>query len=171
VLVKERQLLEETTMADAQRRDSRVAVTAGLPGASWSPSRMNAALKMTPLVLSTEDGQPAIGLLFARGGEKRVVLSMRPRELLPTHHTVSDVLDSGWAFWVWQPRSIEIDTRLGIALQGDTASVRQLRALGFEQVVRLGDFSAGASSNISRQRRFATHLAADPSAPTHQLTR
>ena len=132
-------------MADTRPEHARVAVTAGLRGASWNAARMRAPFTTTPYPLTTEDRQLAMAFLFARGGEKRAVLAMHPRELMLTHYLVPDVLDAGWAFWAQQPRSIGNDLRLEheIALHDVAAGVRQLRALGFEQIVLLGN-SGGA---------------------------
>src|SRR5260221_13505297 len=98
-------------MAERQGKGPRVAVTAGLRGASWDPSRMQEPYTMTPFPLGTQDGQFALGFLFARGKEKRAVLSMHPRELLLTHYLVPDVLNAGWGFRAAQPRSVRQSLR------------------------------------------------------------
>lgn len=123
----------------------RVAVTAGLRGAGWNPARMQQPFTTTPFALNTADGQRALGFLFARGGERKAVLAMHPREMVLMHYLAPDVLDAGWAFWAQAPRSIGNDLRLEheIALLDVAAGVRQLRALGFEKIVLLGN-SGGA---------------------------
>jgi pimeloyl-ACP methyl ester carboxylesterase len=86
------------------------------------------------------------------------VLSMHPRELLLTHYMVPDVLNAGWAFWAQQPRSIGNDLRLEheIALHDVAAGVRQLRALGFERIVLLGNSGgAGLLSFYNQQSLLA----------------
>ncbi|WP_446719600.1 alpha/beta hydrolase [Hydrogenophaga sp. OTU3427] len=132
-------------MTDTPTKTPRVAVTAGLRGASWNAARMQTPFSTTPFSMTTEDGQRALGFLFARGGEKKAVLAMHPREMVLTHYLVPDVLHAGWAFWAQAPRSIGNDLRLEheIALLDVAAGVRQLRALGFEQIVLLGN-SGGA---------------------------
>jgi hypothetical protein len=108
--------------------------------------------------MTTEDGQLALGFLFARGGEKRAVLAMHPRELLLTHYLVPDVLNAGWAFWAQQSRSIGNDLRLEheIALHDVAAGVRKLRAMGFEQIVLLGNSGgAGLLSFYNQQSLLA----------------
>ena len=145
-------------MTDPQDKSPRVAVAAGLLGASWDPSRMRVPFTMTPFPMTTEDGQLALGFLFSRGGEKRVVLAMHPRELLLTHYLVPDVLGAGWAFWAQQPRSIGNDLRLEheIALHDVAAGVRQLRTLGFERIVLLGNSGgAGLLSFYNQQSLLA----------------
>lgn len=132
-------------MTQEAPKGGRVAVTAGLRGASWNAARMQDAFTTTPFALGTGDGQRALGFLFARGGERKAVLAMHPREMVMTHYLVPDVLDAGWAFWAQAPRSIGNDLRLEheIALFDVAAGVRQLRALGFEKIVLLGN-SGGA---------------------------
>lgn len=124
----------------------RMAVTAGLRGSAWNPKRMAAKpYSMVPFPMPTEDGAGVLGFLFSRGGEKRAVLAMHPRELVLAHYLVPDVLDAGWAFWAQAPRSIGNDLRLEheIALHDVAAGMRQLRKLGFEHIVLLGN-SGGA---------------------------
>ena len=90
----------------------KVAVTAGLRGASWQAERMTTPFSSTPTPLTTQDGQGALGVLFSRGGERKVVFIMHPRELVVTHYLVPDALDAGWACWVQGARSIGNDLRL-----------------------------------------------------------
>ena len=148
--------------ADAKPR---VAVTAGLRGSAWNPKRMaSKPYAMVPFPLPTEDGAGVMGFLFSRGGEKRAVLAMHPRELVMAHYLVPDVLDAGWAFWAQAPRSIGNDLRLEheIALHDVAAGMRQLRKLGFEKTVLLGN-SGGAGllafyqqqASIPADRRIA----------------
>lgn len=124
---------------------ARVATTAGLRGASWVPSRMEAPFQARPYPLTTLDGQAAQGVLYTRGPATRVVFVMHPREFVMTHYLVPDVLDAGWACWVQGSRSIGSDLRLEheIALHDVAAGMTQLRALGFQTVVALGN-SGGA---------------------------
>lgn len=132
-------------MAQKPPQGARVAITAGLRGASWNASRMQDPFTTTPFALNTHDSQRVLGFLFARGGERKAVLAMHPREMVMTHYLVPDVLNAGWAFWAQAPRSIGNDLRLEheIALLDVAVGVRQLRALGFEQIVLLGN-SGGA---------------------------
>lgn len=143
-------------MTDSPEKKPNVAVTAGLRGASWDPSRMSDPFSTTMFYLNTEDGQWARGFLFARGGEKRAVLAMHPRELLLDHYLAPDVLDAGWAFWAQQPRAIGNDLRMEheIALHDVAAGVRKLRALGFERIVLLGNSGgAGLMTFYNQQSR------------------
>lgn len=132
-------------MTQETPKSGRVAVTAGLRGASWNAARMKKPFTTTPFALDTQDGQRALGFLFGRGGERKAVLAMHPREMVMTHYLVPEVLDAGWAFWAQAPRSIGNDLRLEheIALLDVAAGVQQLRDLGFEKIVLLGN-SGGA---------------------------
>lgn len=49
----------------ANPNNKKVAVTAGLRGASWSAQRMLEPYRSTPYPLLTEDGQGALGMLFS----------------------------------------------------------------------------------------------------------
>jgi pimeloyl-ACP methyl ester carboxylesterase len=136
----------------------KVAVTAGLRGAAWNPKRMAAKpYSMVPFPMPTEDGAGVMGFLFSRGGEKNVVLAMHPRELVMAHYLIPDVLDAGWAFWAQAPRSIGNDLRLEheIALHDVAAGMRQLRKLGFEKTVLLGN-SGGAGLLTFYQQQALT---------------
>ncbi|MCS3471995.1 pimeloyl-ACP methyl ester carboxylesterase [Pseudomonas sp. JUb42] len=129
----------------ANPNNKKVAVTAGLRGASWQGERMTVPFSATPSPLTTQDGQGALGVLFSRGGERKVVFIMHPRELVVTHYLVPDALDAGWACWVQGARSIGNDLRLEheFALYDVAAGMRYLRAQGFETIVLLGN-SGGA---------------------------
>jgi hypothetical protein len=125
--------------------NKKVAVTAGLRGASWQAERMTTPFSSIPTPLTTQDGQGALGVLFSRGADRKVVFIMHPRELVVTHYLVPDALDAGWACWVQGARSIGNDLRLEheFALYDVAAGMRHLRALGFETIVLLGN-SGGA---------------------------
>jgi len=129
----------------SQNFGGKVAITAGLRGASWNAARMPSTYSTRPYPLITSDGQATLGVLFSRGAERKVVFIMHPREFVLTHYLVPEVLDAGWACWVQAPRSIGNDLRLEheFALHDVAAGMRQLRALGFETIVLLGN-SGGA---------------------------
>jgi len=141
-----------------QNAQGKVAVTAGLRGASWNPARMTAPYATHPFPLVTQDGQASLGILFSRASERRVVFVMHPREFVMTHYLVPEVLDAGWACWVQAPRSIGTDLRLEheIALHDVAAGMRQLRELGFETIVMLGNSGgAGLFAFYSQQSQLA----------------
>ncbi|MEX3939920.1 alpha/beta hydrolase [Paraburkholderia sp. BR10937] len=108
---------------------------------------MRRPYKVVPYALQTADGQKTLGFLFtATGNEKTVVSIMHPREMSVTHYLVPAVLDAGCACWVQGPRSIGNDLRLEheIALLDVAAGMQHLRALGYRDVVLLGNSGGGA---------------------------
>jgi hypothetical protein len=122
-------------------------VTAGLRGANWDSALMRRPYTVVPYALQTADGQKTLGFLFtATGNEKTVVSIMHPREMSVTHYLVPAVLDAGCACWVQGPRSIGNDLRLEheIALLDVAAGMQHLRALGYRDVVLLGNSGGGA---------------------------
>lgn len=125
--------------------EARVATTAGLRGASWSPARMELPFKARPYALITVDKAPVQGVLYSRGASDKVLVVMHPREFVMTHYLVPDALEAGWACWVQAPRSIGSDLRLEheAALLDVAAGMSHLRALGFKKIVLLGN-SGGA---------------------------
>jgi pimeloyl-ACP methyl ester carboxylesterase len=114
--------------------------------------------------LATSDGAQVIGFLYSRGGEDTVVSIMHPRELVPTHYLVPDILAAGCACWVQGSRSPGNDLRLEheLALLDVAAGQSFLRDAGFNHSVLLGN-SGGAAlyafylqqSGRSAERRIA----------------
>lgn len=135
-------------MANAPQRDRPAPqITAGLRGASWDASRLPADLAVSVHSLITSDGAQVIGFLYRRGGERSVVSIMHPRELVPTHYLVPDVLAAGCACWVQGSRSPGNDLRLEheLALLDAAAGQVFLRdECGFSTSVLLGN-SGGAA--------------------------
>jgi hypothetical protein len=86
--------------------------TAGLRGAEWRSERLPAGVQMTVHPLRTTDGASVTGYLFRRGGERTVVCSMHPRELLVPNYIVPEILLGGCAVWVQGSRSPGNDLRL-----------------------------------------------------------
>lgn len=124
---------------------SETRVTAGLRGASWNPALLPAGLRTAVHPLPTSDGAQVIGCLHALGGERTAVFIMHPRELLISHYLVPYLVSAGFACWVQGPRTVGNDLRLEheTALFDVEAGVTQLRSLGFERIVMLGN-SGGA---------------------------
>jgi hypothetical protein len=120
--------------------------TAGLRGASWNPARLPAAMSVRVEAVATADGAQIIGFLYSCGGEDTVVSIMHPRELVPTHYLVPDVLAAGCACWVQGSRSPGNDLRLEheLALLDVAAGQSLLRSAGFSHSVLLGN-SGGAA--------------------------
>lgn len=157
----------------ANSNNKKVAVTAGLRGASWRPERMNEPFSSIPCPLLTQDGQGALGVLFSRGGERKVVFIMHPRELVVTHYLVPDVLNAGWACWVQGARSIGNDLRLEheFALYDVAAGMRQLRAMGFETIVLLGNSGGAGLFAFYNQQALCAREKRITSTPAGRATR
>ncbi|QRG07248.1 alpha/beta hydrolase [Xanthobacter dioxanivorans] len=121
-------------------------VTAGLRGASWNPDLVPSDMRTTVHPVQTFDQAPVIGYLHARGGEKTAVFIMHPRELLVTHYMVPHLVAGGYACWVQGPRTVGNDLRLEheLAVHDVAAGMVELRELGFEKIILLGN-SGGAS--------------------------
>ena len=145
--------------------------TAGLRGASWDAGKIPAGMKTSVHPLTTADGAQVLGYLHARGGEKAAVMIMHPRELLVSHYTVPGLVGAGYACWVQGPRTVGNDLRLEheIALLDVAAGMVQLKALGFQRIVQLGN-SGGAGlfafynqqSLLDPNRRIAATPAGRP---------
>ena len=120
--------------------------TAGLRGTQWREDRMPPGVSLTVHPLRTEDGGSVTGYLFRRGGERTVVCSMHPREIVVASYTVPEVLQGGCAMWILGSRSPGNDLRLEheTALLDLAAGQRFLREVaGFENCVLQGT-SGGA---------------------------
>lgn len=126
-------------------RDAEKRPTAGLRGASWDASKLPAQLRTHVYPLATVDGAQVVGYLHALGGEKVVVMIMHPRELLVSHYSVPYLVAAGYACFVLGPRTVGNDVRLEheIAILDVAAGVAQLRSMGFDKVLMLGN-SGGA---------------------------
>lgn len=135
------------------------AVTAGMRGASWDPRLMTRPYTVVPYALGTADGQRTLGFLFTATGKERTVVSiMHPREMSITHYMVPWVLEAGCACWVQGPRSIGNDLRLEheIALFDVAAGMTQLRELGYDNIVQLGNSGgAGLYTFYNQQSKLA----------------
>jgi len=120
--------------------------TAGLRGASWDALRLPTGLQTSVHAVTTEDGAQITGTLYRRGNERTVVTIMHPREFVPTHYLVPDVLDAGCACWVQGSRSPGNDLRLEheVALFDVAAGQRFLQQANFNTRVLLGN-SGGAA--------------------------
>jgi hypothetical protein len=100
-------------MAGLQADKPKVATTtAGLRGAEWRADRLPAGVRLTVHPLRTSDGASVTGYLFRRGGERTVVCSMHPRELLVPGYLVPEILLGGCAVWVQGSRAPGNDLRL-----------------------------------------------------------
>ncbi len=86
--------------------------TAGLRAAQWSADALPEGTQLTVHALRTADGASVTGYLFRKGGERSVVCSMHPRELVVASYLVPEILQGGAALWILGPRTVGSDLRL-----------------------------------------------------------
>ena len=80
-------------MVVSSNEKQRVATTtAGLRGTEWRGERLPSGVQITVHPLRTADGASVTGYLFRRGGERTVVCSMHPRELVVANYLVPEIL-------------------------------------------------------------------------------
>ena len=133
---------------------NKAATTSGLHVAAWAEERLPAGVTMTAHALMTEDGVNVTGYLFRRGGERTVVCSMHPREMLVTHYMVPEVLQGGCAMWIMGARSVGNDIRLEheAAVLDLAAGQRFLAGQPFERRVLLGASGGGPLAAFYNQQ-------------------
>jgi hypothetical protein len=151
------------------------AATAGLRGASWDAARLPADMSASVHALTTSDGRQVLGFLFKRGAARTVVSIMHPRELVPTHYLVPDILAAGCDCWVQGSRAPGNDLRLEheTALLDVAAGQEFLRMAGYGKRMLLGN-SGGAAlfalyiqqSELDPSRRLAVTPAGRPTELT-----
>jgi hypothetical protein len=86
--------------------------TAGLRATQWSDDALPQGTQLTAHALRTSDGASVTGYLFRKGGEKTVVCSMHPREMVVVSYMVPEILKGGCALWIQGPRTVGNDLRL-----------------------------------------------------------
>jgi hypothetical protein len=120
--------------------------TAGFRNAEWTMSGLPENTSVSVYPLRTQDGAACNGFLYWRGKPKTVVCIMHPREFLATHYLIPDLVEAGFAAFTQTSRSVGNDLRLEheVTLLDVAAGLNQLRDLGFEKIVLLGN-SGGAS--------------------------
>lgn len=128
--------------------------TAGLRGTYWNPARLPAGVTLTAHPLQTEDGASVVGYLFRRGGERTVVCTMHPRELVVPQYVVPEILEGGCAVWLQGARSVGNDVRLEHeqALFDLAAGQRFLAEQGFAKRVLLGISGGGPLASFYAQQ-------------------
>ena len=120
--------------------------TAGFRNAEWTMEGLPDGTSVSVFPLRTEDDAVCNGFLYCRGKPKTVICIMHPREFLATHYLIPDLVEAGFAAFTQTSRSVGNDLRLEheVALLDVAAGLNQLRELGFEKIVLLGN-SGGAS--------------------------
>lgn len=100
-----------------------------------------------PVVLVAQDGPRSKGLLWARGGERTVVLMTHPRGDMTRHYLIPGYVEAGYAVFAHESRSPNNDANMTHeALLADiAAAVIFVRERGFEKVVFQGYSGGGAA--------------------------
>lgn len=147
--------------------------TAGLRGAHWDPARMPSAVNAETVPLVAADGSASFGVLYARGDEKCVVMIMHPREFLPTHYLVPEVLHGGVAVWAQAPRSVGNDIRLEheTSLLDVAAGIRALRDRNYQKIIALGNSGGAGLYSFYTQQANAEPGARIAKTPSGKPTR
>ena len=86
--------------------------TAGLRATQWADDALPKGTQLTAHALRTADGASVTGYLFRKGGERTVVCSMHPREMVVVSYMVPEILNGGCALWIQGPRTVGNDLRL-----------------------------------------------------------
>jgi hypothetical protein len=158
----------------AEQRGVERRPTAGLRGASWDTAKIPAEMRTSVYPLPTADGAQVVGYLHARGSEKAAIMIMHPRELLVSHYAVPSLVDAGYACWVQGPRTVGNDLRLEHenALLDVAAGMAQLKTLGFQKIIQLGNSGgAGLFAFYNQQALLEPHhrIAATPAGRSCKL--
>jgi hypothetical protein len=86
--------------------------TAGLRATHWADDALPPGTQLTAHSLRTADGASVTGYLFRKGGERTVVCSMHPREMVVASYMVPEIMKGGCAVWIQGPRTVGNDLRL-----------------------------------------------------------
>ncbi|PIB03858.1 hypothetical protein B1C81_35535 [Streptomyces sp. HG99] len=119
-----------------------------------------AGTETTVIPVAAFDGVVSRGFLYARGGERTVVVVSHPRGDMSRHYAAPAVLEAGYAFYAHQPRSLNNDVdceheRVLLDLAAGLSHLRNER--GFEKIVLLGN-SGGGSLLAFYQQQASTAL-------------
>ena len=123
----------------------------GAAGFTWWGSERFALPEgtvQTPVRLQAEDGAHSSGILYARGGERTVVVFNHPRADFANHYLTPFLVAGGFAVFGGQTRYLGNDVNCEHeCLCADLAAqIRYLRAVGFEKVVLCGNSGGGPLS-------------------------
>lgn len=112
----------------------------------WSFDRLPSGTNVENVPLVAQDRGESAGVLYTRGGEKTVVCMMHPRGDMTRHYAIPALLEAGYAAFGQAGRWVNNDIGLihEMLLLDVAASMRWLKARGFERVVLLGNSGGGA---------------------------
>ncbi|MGP4088258.1 hypothetical protein [Streptomyces sp. KR55] len=109
----------------------------------------------TLISLAAADGAGSRGVLYARGGERTVVVVSHPRGDMSRHYAAPAALEAGYAFYVHQPRSLNNDVdieheRLLLDLAAGLSHLKNEQ--GYEKIVLLGNSGGGSLLTFYQQQ-------------------
>lgn len=112
--------------------------------------RLPEGTRETNVRLQAEDGAHASGILYARGGEKTVVVFNHPRADFSSHYLTPFLVEGGYAVFGGQTRYLgnDVNCEHECLCADIAAQIRYLRAEGFEQVVLCGNSGGGPLSTF-----------------------
>jgi hypothetical protein len=114
-----------------------------------------AGTETTLIPLAAADGAGSRGVLYARGGERTVVVVSHPRGDMTRHYAAPAVLEAGYAFYAHAPRSLNNDVdieheRLLLDLAAGLKHLKDER--GYEKIVLLGNSGGGSLLTFYQQQ-------------------
>ncbi|MFF3518651.1 hypothetical protein [Streptomyces sp. NPDC002573] len=121
---------------------------------------LSAGTETTVIPVAASDGVVSRGFLYARGGERTVVVVVsHPRGDMSRHYAAPAVLEAGYAFYVPQPRSLNNDVdceheRLLLDLAAGLSHLKNER--GYEKIVLLGNSGDGSLLAFYQQQASTT---------------
>ncbi|MET7354893.1 MULTISPECIES: hypothetical protein [Streptomyces] len=106
-----------------------------------------AGTETTVIPVAASDGVISRGFLYARGGERTVVVVSHPRGDMSRHYAAPAVVEAGYAFYAHQTRSLNNDVdceheRMLLDLAAALSHLKNER--GFEKIVLLGNSGGGS---------------------------
>jgi pimeloyl-ACP methyl ester carboxylesterase len=112
--------------------------------------RLPQGTRETNVRLQAEDGAHSSCILYARGGEKTVIVFNHPRADFSSHYLTPFLVEGGYAVFGGQTRYLGNDVNCEHeCLCADLAAqIRYLRAEGFERVVLCGNSGGGPLSTF-----------------------
>ncbi|MFF3380576.1 hypothetical protein ACFYXF_47470 [Streptomyces sp. NPDC002680] len=114
-----------------------------------------AGTETTLIPVAADDDAGSRGVLYARGGERTVVITAHPRGDMTRHYAAPAVLEAGYAFYVHSPRSLNNDVdieheRLLLDLAAGLKHLKDER--GYEKIVLLGNSGGGSLLTFYQQQ-------------------
>ncbi|MFJ8113666.1 hypothetical protein [Streptomyces sp. NPDC096132] len=114
-----------------------------------------AGTETTLIPVAASDGAGSRGVLYARGGERTVVVVSHPRGDMSRHYAAPAALEAGYAFYVHLTRGLNNDVdveheRLLLDLAAGLSHLKNER--GYEKIVLLGNSGGGSLLTFYQQQ-------------------